>query len=408
MDLLNGSDMTFVFICAALVMFMVPGLAIFYGGMVKSKNVLSITLQSYVALIVISVQWLVIGYSLSFGEDIGGFIGGLNFSFLDNVGFLPDLNYAGTIPALLFSVFQLMFAAITAAVISGSFAERMKFPAFIIFTLLWSTLVYDPIAHWVWGSGGWLKELGVQDFAGGLVVELNSGVSALVAAIMLGRRKKVKSDPHHIPMAVLGGGILWFGWFGFNAGSALAVTGTAINAFVTTNMAAASGAIGFGACEWILHKKPTALGILTGAVAGLVAITPACGFVSPHSSLIIGLMGGVLCFLAIVFLKSKLGYDDTLDVFGCHGVAGIWGTLATGIFSTTAVNPAASQGLIYGNVHTFLIQALAVVSCVVYATIVTFVILKVMSKFMALRTSNEEESAGLDVSLHGENAYSIF
>ena len=408
MDLLNGSDMTFVIMSAALVMFMVPGLAIFYGGMVRSKNVLSITLQSYVALIVISVQWLIIGYSLSFGTDIGGFIGGLNFSFFDNVGFLPNLDYAGTIPALLFAVFQMMFAAITAAVITGSFAERMKFPAFIVFILLWSTFVYDPISHWVWGAGGWLRELGVQDFAGGLVVEINSGVSALVAALMLGKRKKATADPHHIPMAVLGGGILWFGWFGFNAGSALAITGTAVNAFVTTNMAAAAGAIGFGACEWILHKKPTALGILTGAVAGLVAITPGCGFVTPHSSLIIGLVGGIVCFFAIVFVKSKFGYDDTLDVFGCHGVAGIWGTLATGIFSTSSVNPAAADGLIYGNVHTFLTQALAVASCIAYAAVVTFVILKIMSKFMPLRTTSEEESTGLDVSLHGENAYNIF
>jgi Amt family ammonium transporter len=408
MDLLNGSDMTFVVVSAALVMFMIPGLALFYGGMVKSKNVLSITLHSYAALILISVQWIIVGYTLAFGKDVFGFIGGLNFSFLNNVGFLPNADYAGTIPQLLFSVFQMMFAVVTAAVISGAFAERMRFPAFIIFTLLWSTFVYDPIAHWVWGNGGWLKQLGVQDFAGGLVVEINSGISGLVAAIVMGRRKKATSDPHHIPMAVLGGGILWFGWFGFNAGSALAMTGTAVNAFVTTNTAAAAGAIAFAACEWILNKKPTALGTLSGAVAGLVAITPACGFVTPHASLLIGFGGGALCFCAIVFVKAKFGYDDTLDVFGCHGVAGIWGTIATGIFSTSTVNPSAADGLIYGGFDLFRTQLIGVAACITYAAIVTFVILKVMGKFMPLRATSEEESTGLDVSLHGEKAYGIF
>jgi len=411
MDGLNGSDMAFVLISAALVMVMIPGLALFYGGMVKSKNVLSITLHSYVALIIISVQWIFIGYSIAFGPDKFGLFGGLDFSFLNNVGILPNADYSTTIPQLLFVIFQMMFAVVTGAVISGAFAERMRFPAFIMFILLWSTFVYAPIAHWVWGgsgqNAGWLKQLGVQDFAGGLVVEINSGVSGLVAAIVIGKRKKKVSEPHHIPMAVLGGGILWFGWFGFNAGSALAINGTAINAFLTTNSAAAAGAIGFAACEWLIHKKPTTLGTISGAIAGLVAITPGCGYVTPMSSLFIGLVGGTLCFFAIVFLKAKLGYDDALDVFGCHGVAGIWGTIATGIFSSKAVNSAGADGLFYGNFELFKVQLIAVGAVILYTAVVTFIILKVIDLFVKLRISKEDESIGLDVSLHGEKAYNV-
>ena len=409
MEVLNGANMTFVFICAALVMFMIPGLALFYGGMLKSKNVLSTTLHSYATLAVISVQWLLVGYSLTFGPAKSSLIGGLDFSFLSNVGILPNADYASTIPQLLFVIFQMMFAVVTAAVISGSFAERMRFPAFLVFILLWSTFVYDPIAHWVWGgageTAGWLKKLGVQDFAGGLVVEINSGVSGLVAAIMLGKRKRMAPEPHHLPMAILGGGILWFGWFGFNAGSALAINGPAINAFLTTNMAASAGAIAFAACEWILHKKPTALGTISGAIAGLVSITPGCGYVTPLSSLMIGLVAGILSFYAIVVLKAKLGYDDSLDAFGCHGVAGIWGVIATGIFSTKSVNAAAADGLIYGNFELFKVQLIGVAAVIIYSAFMTFVILKVMSLFMTLRTTKEEESVGLDVSLHGEKAY---
>lgn len=412
MELFNGGDMTFVIVATALVMFMIPGLALFYGGMVKSKNVLSITLQSYAALIIISVQWILYGYNLSFGPDHFGVIGSFDLSFLDRLGYLANGDYSSTIPELLFAVFQLMFSAVTIAVVSGAFAERMRFPAFILFTLLWSTFVYDPIAHWVWGgagnTAGWLKSLGVQDFAGGLVVEINSGISGLVAALVLGKRRKMSSEPHHIPMAVLGGGILWFGWFGFNAGSALAINTSAVNAFVTTNTGAATGAIAFTACEWIAHKKPTALGAVSGAVAGLVAITPACGYVTPLASMIIGLVGGSLCFLAIVVVKSKIGYDDTLDVFGCHGVAGIWGTIATGIFSSSAVNPAAVDGLIYGNLHLLKVQLIGVGSVILYAGAITFLILKGMSLFMKLRAGNEDEAVGLDLSLHGEKAYGIF
>lgn len=411
MNGLNGADMSFVVFSAALVMLMVPGLALFYGGMVKSKNVLSTTMHSYVALIVISVQWILFGYSLAFGPDVKGFIGDFSWSFLNQVGLQPNVDYAATIPHLLFLIFQMMFALLTVAVISGSFAERMKFPAFILFTLLWSTLVYDPVAHWVWGGAGehagWLKRLGVLDFAGGFVVEINSGVSGLVAALMLGRRKKTTPEPHHIPMAILGGGLLWFGWFGFNAGSALAMNGVAVNAFLTTNTSAAAGAIAWTACEWLYHKKPTALGTISGAVAGLVAITQGAGFVSPMASLFIGLVGGAVAFFAIAILKGKLGYDDALDAFGCHGVAGIWGAIGTALFASKAINPAGADGALYGNFALLKSHLIGIVSVGLYAAVMTFIILKVIGFFTSLRTSAEEESTGLDISLHGEEAYSV-
>lgn len=410
MNLLNGADMSFVIISAALVMLMIPGLALFYGGMVKSKNVLSTTMHSYAALIIISVQWILVGYTLAFGPDVKGFIGNLDWSFLNSVGIEPNVGYASTIPHLLFATFQMMFAIITIAVISGSFAERMKFSAFLVFVVLWSTFVYDPIAHWVWGgigeNVGWLKKLGVLDFAGGNVVEINSGVSGLVAALMLGKRKKTVPEPHHIPMAILGGGILWFGWFGFNAGSAFAMNGSAVNAFLTTNTSVAAGAISWVAIEWIHNKKPTALGAITGAVAGLVAITQGAGYVTHLSALIIGLVGGAVCFFAIAILKKKFGYDDALDAFGCHGIAGIWGAIATAIFATKSVNPAGVNGLLYGNFELLKVHLIAALSCALYAGIVTFLILKFMSLFMKLRTESKEESIGLDISLHGEEAYS--
>ncbi|MDP4145348.1 MAG: ammonium transporter [Bacillota bacterium] len=406
---LNGADMSFVIFSAALVMLMVPGLALFYGGMVKSKNVLSTTMHSYAALVVISIQWIFVGYTLAFGPDVKGFIGSLDWSFLHNVGVAANADYSTTIPHLLFVVFQMMFAIITAAVISGSFAERMRFPAFLIFILLWSTLVYDPIAHWVWGgagqSAGWLKKLGVLDFAGGNVVEINSGVSGLIAAIMIGKRKRTRPEPHHIPMAILGGGLLWFGWFGFNAGSALAINGVAVNAFLTTNTAAAAGAVSWVAIEWIINKKPTVLGTVTGAVAGLVAITQGAGFVSPMSAVVIGLVGGAISFFAIAVMKAKFGYDDALDAFGCHGIAGIWGAIATGIFASKAINPAGDNGLLYGNFALLKVHVISAVSCAAYAAIVTFIILKVISLFTKLRTESSEETDGLDVSLHGEQAY---
>ena len=408
MNNLNGADMTFVIFSAALVMLMVPGLALFYGGLVKSKNVLSTTMHSYTALFVISILWIVVGYSLAFGPDYKGLIGSLDWAFLSNVGIEPNADYASTIPHLLFVIFQMMFAVITAAVISGSFAERMRFPAFVLFLILWSLFVYAPIAHWVWGNGGWLKKLGVLDFAGGNVVEINSGISGLIAAIVIGKRKKAIPDPHHIPMSILGGGLLWFGWFGFNAGSALAINGVAVNAFLTTNTSAAAGAISWIALEWILNKKPTVLGSITGAIAGLVAVTQGAGFVTPLSSIIIGLIGGGVSFFAIVTLKRKFGYDDALDAFGCHGIAGLWGAVATGLFSTKSVNPAGSDGLFYGNAELLKVNILAAFSCALYAGIVTFIILKIISLITKLRTDKEEENSGLDLSLHGEEAYNGF
>lgn len=405
MNLFNGADMVFVFLSAALVMFMVPGLALFYGGMVKSKNVLSTTMHSYAALAIISIQWVLIGYSIAFGPDIKGFVGNLDWSFFNNVGIDINADYATTIPHLLFAIFQMMFAVITAAVVSGSFAERMRFPAFLIFMILWSTFIYDPIAHWVWGTGGWLKQLGVLDFAGGNVVEINSGISGLIAAIVIGKRKKTKPEPHHIPMAILGGGILWFGWFGFNAGSALAMNGVAINAFLTTNLSAAAGAISWVACEWFIHKKPTVLGSMGGAVAGLVAITQGAGYVAPWASIIIGLVGGVVSFFAIAMLKPRLGYDDALDAFGCHGVAGIWGSIGTALFASKAINPAGADGVIYGNLSLLKVHLISAGSVALYAAVVTFVILKVIGLFTNIRTEKEDENIGLDVSLHGEEAY---
>ncbi|GIM27342.1 ammonium transporter [Clostridium polyendosporum] len=405
MNLLNGADMSFVIISAALVMLMIPGLALFYGGMVKNKNVLSTTMHSYASLVIISIQWILVGYTLTFGPDVKGFIGNLDWSFLNNVGIDPNGDYAGTIPHLLFATYQMMFAVITIAVISGAFAERMRFTAFLLFVVLWSTFVYDPIAHWVWGNGGWLKNLGVLDFAGGNVVEINSGVSGLVAALVLGRRKKTVPEPHHVPMAILGGGLLWFGWFGFNAGSALAINGVAVNAFLTTNTAAAAGAISWVALEWMHSKKPTVLGAVTGAVAGLVAITQGAGYVTHMAALVIGLVGGAVSFLAIAVLKKKFGYDDALDAFGCHGVAGIWGAIGTAIFATKSVNPAGADGVLYGNFALLQTHLIAVFACALYSGIVTFLILKFISLFMKLRTDEKEESEGLDVSLHGEEAY---
>ena len=408
MNNINSADMTFVIFSAALVMLMVPGLALFYGGLVKSKNVLSTTMHSYVALFIVSILWIVVGYSLAFGPDFHGLIGGLDWSFLKNVGLEPNADYAATIPHLLFVIFQMMFAIITAAVISGSLAERVRFQAFILLVILWSTFVYSPIAHWVWGTGGWLKNLGVLDFAGGNVVEINSGISGLICAIVIGKRKKAQPDPHHIPMAVLGGGLLWFGWFGFNAGSALAINGVAVNAFLTTNTSAAAGALSWILLEYIINKKPTVLGSISGALAGLVSITQGAGYVTPFAALFIGFVGGVFSYFAIVTLKKKLGYDDALDAFGCHGVAGLWGAVATGLFSTLSVNPTGANGLFYGSAHLLMVNVLSALSVAAYAAIATFVILKVISLVTKLRVDKDEESLGLDLSLHGEEAYNVF
>lgn len=406
MNNINGADTTFVIFSTALVLLMTPGLALFYGGMVRRKNVLSTTAKSYAAMAIISIQWLLIGYTLCFGKDIGGFIGNLKWLGLNGVGFAPNADYAATIPQQAFVLFQLMFAIITPALISGAVVERINFVAFSIFVLLWSTLVYDPIAHWMWGVGGWIRNLGALDFAGGNVVHISSGVSALVAALMLGKRRKLETiTPHHLPMTFLGAGLLWFGWFGFNSGSALAVNEIALNAFITTNTSAAAAAVAWSACELFYRKKVTCLGIASGIVAGLVAITPAAGFVSPLSSLVIGLFGGVICFFSVTIVKQKFKYDDALDAFGCHGVGGIWGGIATGIFSSTTINSAGANGLYYGNPKLLGIQLIAIIVTIIYSALMTFVILKLINKFINIRVSSEIEQSGLDVSLHGEEAY---
>ena len=408
---MDTGDTGFIMMCTALVFIMTPGLAFFYGGMVRKKNVLSTLMHSWVVIGIMSLQWILIGYTLAFGPDYHGLIGGLDWMGLKGVGMDPNPDYAATLPAIVFMGFQMMFAIITPALISGSIAERMRFPAFVIFMVLWATLVYDPLAHWVWGVGGFLRTLGALDFAGGNVVHISSGYAALIAAIILGKRKGLGKDsmaPHHVPMTVLGAGLLWFGWFGFNAGSALGANGLAGMAFVNTNTAAAAAALAWAVVERIHRGKSTMLGIASGAVAGLVAITPGAGFVTPMSALFIGIVGGLVCYLAIGVIKAKLGYDDPLDAFGCHGIGGTWGALATGIFATKSINPAGNDGLFYGNASLLGIQAISVAVTIAFTVTMTFIILKLIGLVMKLRVTEEEESNGLDLSLHGERAYSEF
>lgn len=408
---IDTGDTAFILISAALVLLMTPGLALFYGGMVRKKNVLSTLMHSFIIIGIISLQWVLVGYSLAFGPDHHGLIGGLNWFGLNGVGIDPNGDYAGTIPAIVFMAFQMMFAVITPALISGSIAERMRFSAFILFTVLWATLVYDPLAHWVWGVGGFLRTMGALDFAGGNVVHISSGYAGLVAALVLGKRKghgKEPMAPHQIPMTVLGAGLLWFGWFGFNAGSALGANGLAGIAFVTTNTSAAAAALAWVTVERLHRGKPTVLGAASGAVTGLVAITPAAGFVTPLASLVIGLVGGALCYFAVSVLKAKLGYDDALDAFGCHGIGGTWGALATGIFATKSINPAGADGLLYGNPSLLGIQALSVLITIAFTITATFIVFKIVSLVMQLRVSADEEETGLDLSLHGEEAYPDF
>jgi Amt family ammonium transporter len=397
-----------VLVSTALVLAMTaPGLALFYGGMVRSKNALGTIMQSFIILCLISIQWVLWGYSLAFGPDKGHIIGGLEWLGLNGVGLEPNADYAATIPHQAFMIFQMMFAVITPALITGAFAERMKFSSFLVFTLLWATFIYDPLAHWVWAVGGWVRNLGALDFAGGTVVHISSGVSALACAIVLKRRLgygKEQMAPHNLPMTVLGASLLWFGWFGFNAGSAVASGALATSAFVVTNTATAA-ALAWMLVEWLYRGKPTVLGAASGAVAGLVAITPASGFVGPMPSIVIGLGAGVLCYVAVLW-KSKLGYDDALDVVGIHGVGGIWGALATGLFASKAINPAGADGLFYGNPAQFGIQAIAVLISVVFAFVGTYVILKLVDGMMGLRVSEDEERMGLDLSQHDERAYS--
>jgi ammonium transporter, Amt family len=409
MENINSGDTAWLLASASLVMLMTPALGFFYGGLVRKKNVLATIMHSFFILCLISVQWVLWGYTLAFGPDIGGLIGGLDWLALRGVGIEPNADYAATVPHQAFMVFQMMFAVITPALITGAFAERKRFKAFVVFTLLWATLVYDPVAHWVWGVGGWLRMLGALDFAGGTVVHITSGVSALVAALVLGRRRGLGSEaiePHDATMTVLGASLLWFGWFGFNAGSALTSGGLAASAFVVTNTAAAMAALTWMTVSWLHKGAPSVLGASAGAVAGLVAITPASGYVDVSAAIVIGLGAGTICYLGIQLTK-RLRVDDALDVFGVHGVGGAWGAIATGLFASSAVNSAAANGLVNGNPAQLGIQLLAVGAVVAYAAVMTFVILKVINLFVALRVPEQDEVLGLDASQHREAAYTI-
>ena len=406
---IDSGDTAFVLLSAALVMLMTPGLAMFYGGMVRRKNVLGTIMHSFIAIAVVSIQWILFGYSLSFGPDIHGIIGDLSWLGLSGVGMQPNPAYAPTIPHLAFMIYMAMFAVITPALISGAFAERMKFSAFLVFTLLWSTIVYDPVAHWVWGNGGWLKSLGTLDFAGGIVVHETSGISALVAALYLGKRKGFLTEamaPHNLPMTVLGAGLLWFGWFGFNAGSALSSGGLSAMAFVTTHVAAVAATLTWVIVEWLHRGKATMFGAATGAIAGLATITPASGFVGPMPALLIGIAAGAVCYIALN-MKTVVGYDDSLDAFGVHGVGGILGTLGAGLFAEKVINSAGANGLFFGNPHQFLIQLMSIAVVLVYSLVVTYILLKIVDVTLGLRISAEEEMMGLDLTQHEESGYAL-
>lgn len=403
--MIDTGDTAWVLISAALVFVMTPGLAFFYGGMVRSKNVLTTIMQSFFIIAMISVEWVILGYAMTFGTDIGGFIGSLDKVGLAGVGLNVLEN--GTIPELAFVAFQCMFAVITPALITGAFAERMRFAAFAVLILLWAIFIYNPMAHWVWG-GGFLAELGALDFAGGLVIHILSGVSGLTICILLGTRRgygQFAMIPHNLPMTVLGAALLWFGWFGFNAGSALGANGLAANAFVTTQAAAAAATVSWVLVEWYRNGKPTILGAASGCIAGLVAITPAAGFVKPMPALAIGLIGGIVCYFAVSVLKEKLGYDDSLDAFGVHGIGGTWGSIATGLWATTEVNPAGADGLFYGETHLLFAQVVSVIVAYALAIVGTYILFQIVSHFMKVRADETEEIAGLDVVEHGERGY---
>ena len=396
----NSGDTAWMLVSSALVLVMLPGLALFYGGMVRSKNVLSTSMHTFTAMAIIGVQWVVFGYSLAFGGS-GAIIGGFDNLFLNGIT-LDSLS--GTIPTYVFVMFQGMFAIITPALISGAVAERMKFSTYCVFILLWSTLVYDPLCHWVWGDGGWLLELGALDFAGGTVVHLSSGISALVIALMLGKRigyPMERMTPHNLPLTLLGAGLLWFGWFGFNAGSALSSGGSAALAFTTTQTAAAAGALSWILIEWIHTGKPSALGAASGIVAGLVVITPAAGFVTPGWALLMGLTAGGICYGGVM-MKHRLGYDDSLDAFGIHGVGGAWGAIATGLFASVG-----ATGLIGGNFQQLWVQLIGVVAAGAYAAVVTLALIFVLDKLMGLRVEKDDERMGLDQSAHSETGYNF-
>ena len=405
---IDSGDTAWILVSAALVLMMTaPGLALFYGGMVRRHNVLGTIMQSFILMAAITIQWVLWGYSLAFGPDVGGLIGDLSWLGLRGVGLAPNPDYAATIPHQAFMVYQLMFAIITPALITGAFAERIKFSGFLLFSLLWTTLVYDPLAHWVWGVGGWMRGLGALDFAGGTVVHVSSGVSALTAALWIGKRRGFGSEPmppHNLPLTVAGAAMLWVGWFGFNAGSALAAGGLATGAFVATHVASAAATLAWMGVEWWSRGKPTVLGAASGAVAGLVAVTPASGFVGPLSAIAIGAVGGLLCYSACN-LKTRLGYDDSLDVVGVHGVGGVWGALATGLFASLAVNEAGNNGLFFGNPGLVLTQGVTVLATILFAVLGTLLLLTLVDRLVGLRVHEEDEVLGLDLSQHNESAY---
>jgi Amt family ammonium transporter len=406
---MNSGDTAWMLASTALVMIMLPGLALFYGGLVRAKNVLSTVMHSFFGLALVSIVWVVIGFTLAFGPDVNGLglIGNLDFAFFNNVGQAPSAVYATTIPFMLFAMFQLMFAAITPALITGAFAERKRFGSFVLFTILWSILIYSPIAHWVWSTDGWLYKLGALDFAGGTVVHISSGVSALIVALMIGRRRMNghEPEPHDVPMTVLGAGLLWFGWFGFNAGSALTAGGLAASAFTVTNIAAAAATVTWVLASYAHSQKVSVVGAACGAVAGLVAITPASGFVTPGGALAIGLIAGALCYSATL-LRSRTHVDDALDVFAVHGIGGMFGAIATGVLASSTVQ-AAYSGLIDGNPQQVVTQAIAVVATIAYAVVGTYLIVKVVDVLLGIRVKPEAEELGLDLSVHGEVAYQV-
>lgn len=407
--MVNNTDTVWVLISSALVMIMTPLLAFFYGGLVRKKNILSVLMQCMVILCVISLQWILFGYSLAFGPDKGGIIGGLEWIGLSGVGLEPNPNYFNTVPHQLFMTFQMMFAVITPALIIGTFIERIKFSGFLLFTVLWATFIYDPLAHWVWGNGGWLAGLGALDFAGGTVIHINAGIAALVFAILIGRRQGIMNQrsPHNLPFAVLGAAFLWFGWFGFNAGSAGAAGPLAVSAFINTNTAAAAAGVMWMFLDWKFNNVPTMLGVATGVVAGLVAVTPAAGFVTPISAMLIGFLSGIICFYFVTKVKEKFGYDDSLDVFGVHGIGGIVGALATGLFATEAVNPGGADGLFYGNAYQLLVQFITVIVSVVFSAVGTFILYKIVDKTIGMRVQERDEYIGLDLTQHHESGYTL-
>ena len=405
--MINGADTAFVLAAAGLVLLMTPGLALFYAGMVRSKNALGTIMQSLILISLSSLEWVYLGYSMSFGPDLNGLIGDLSWVALKGVTSSPSATYATTIPQTVFMIYQCMFAVITPALIAGAFAERVRFPAFVAFSLLWAILVYNPVCHWVWGSGGWLAKMGVLDFAGGLVVHATCGVAALAAVLVIGPRKgygHASFMPHNLPMTMLGTGLLWFGWFGFNGGSALAANEVAATAFVATHLAGMSGMAMWTLMDWVKLGKPTTLGAASGAIAGLATITPAAGFVGPNAAIAIGLIAGVVCYFA-VNVKSRFKFDDSLDVVGIHGVGGVTGTILLGVFASKSVNPAGVDGLLAGNSAQLVLQLVGVVVVCGYAFVVSWIILKGLDMVMGLRITEEAEHQGLDFTEHSETAY---